>query len=108
MDTPRPSPRTNRTRRVPHPVPIGHAASLSQVTDLHERAARAEKHEMAQRRRAELAEAQLAETQALLRASEERANGLSEQVSSGELSQIILFSSMLHHAPLAVWSLLVH
>ena len=63
---------------------------------------------MAQRRRAELAEAQLAETQALLRASEERANGLSEQVSSGELSQIILFSSMLHHAPLAVWSLLVH
>ena len=31
MDTPRPSPRTNRTRRVPHPVLIGHAASLSQV-----------------------------------------------------------------------------
>ena len=28
MDTPRPSPRTNRTRRVPHPVLIGHAASL--------------------------------------------------------------------------------
>ena len=28
---PRPSPRTNRTRRVPHPVLIGHAASLSQV-----------------------------------------------------------------------------
>ena len=27
MDTPRPSPRTNRTRRVPHPVLIGHAAS---------------------------------------------------------------------------------
>ena len=26
MDTPRPSPRTNRTRRVPHPVLIGHAA----------------------------------------------------------------------------------
>jgi len=26
---PRPSPRTNRTRRVPHPVPIGHAASLT-------------------------------------------------------------------------------
>jgi hypothetical protein len=24
-----PSPRTNRTRRVPHPVPIGHAASLT-------------------------------------------------------------------------------
>ena len=33
MDTPRPSPRTNRTRRVPHPVLIGHAASLSQVLD---------------------------------------------------------------------------
>ena len=31
MDTPRPSSRTNRTRRVPHPVLIGHAASLSQV-----------------------------------------------------------------------------
>ena len=31
MDTPRPSPRTNRTRRVPHPVLIGHAASLTQV-----------------------------------------------------------------------------
>jgi len=31
VDTPRPSPRTNRTRRVPHPVLIGHAASLSQV-----------------------------------------------------------------------------
>ena len=30
MDTPRPSPRTNRTRRVPHPVLIGHAASLLQ------------------------------------------------------------------------------
>ena len=29
MDTPRPSPRTNRTRRVPHPVLIGHAASLT-------------------------------------------------------------------------------
>ena len=28
MDTPRPSPRTNRTRRVPHPVLIGHATSL--------------------------------------------------------------------------------
>ena len=28
---PRPSPRTNRTRRVTHPVLIGHAASLSQV-----------------------------------------------------------------------------
>jgi hypothetical protein len=26
VDTPRPSPRTNRTRRVPHPVLIGHAA----------------------------------------------------------------------------------
>jgi hypothetical protein len=62
------------------------------VTDLHERAARAEKHEMAQRRRVELVEAQLAETQALLRASEERANGLSEQVSQ-------------HPAPLVVWSL---
>jgi len=31
VDTPRPSPRTNRTRRVPHPVLIGHAASLSQA-----------------------------------------------------------------------------
>ena len=31
MDTPRPSPRTNRTRRVPHTVLIGHAASLSQA-----------------------------------------------------------------------------
>jgi hypothetical protein len=30
VDTPRPSPRTNRTRRVPHPVLIGHTASLSQ------------------------------------------------------------------------------
>jgi hypothetical protein len=42
-DTPRPSPRTNRTRRVPHPVLIGHAASLSQVrrTALALRAARA-------------------------------------------------------------------
>jgi hypothetical protein len=30
VDTPRPSPRTNRTRRAPHPVLIGHAASLSQ------------------------------------------------------------------------------
>jgi hypothetical protein len=29
VDTPRPSPRTNRTRRVPHPVLIGHAASLT-------------------------------------------------------------------------------
>jgi hypothetical protein len=28
-DTSRPSPRTNRTRRVPHPVLIGHAASLT-------------------------------------------------------------------------------
>jgi hypothetical protein len=27
VDTPRPSPRTNWTRRVPHPVLIGHAAS---------------------------------------------------------------------------------
>jgi hypothetical protein len=26
VDTPRPSPRTNRTRRIPHPVLIGHAA----------------------------------------------------------------------------------
>ena len=34
MDTPRPSPRTNRTRRVPHPVLIGHAAFLSQVCPL--------------------------------------------------------------------------
>ena len=31
MDTPRPSPRTNRTRRVPHPVLIGHAASAAQI-----------------------------------------------------------------------------
>jgi hypothetical protein len=30
-DTPPPSPRTKSTRRVPHPVLIGHAASLSQV-----------------------------------------------------------------------------
>jgi hypothetical protein len=29
VDTPRPSPRTNRTRRAPHPVLIGHAASLT-------------------------------------------------------------------------------
>ena len=29
VDTPRPSPRTNRTRRVPYPVLIGHAASLT-------------------------------------------------------------------------------
>ena len=29
MDTPRPLPRTNRTRRVPYPVLIGHAASLA-------------------------------------------------------------------------------
>jgi len=29
VDTPRPSPRTNRTRRVPHPILIGHAASLT-------------------------------------------------------------------------------
>ena len=29
METPRPSPRTNRIRRVPHPVLIGHAASLT-------------------------------------------------------------------------------
>ena len=29
MDTPRPSPRTNRTRRVPHPVLIGQTASLT-------------------------------------------------------------------------------
>jgi len=29
VDTSRPSPRTNRTRRVPHPVLIGHAASLT-------------------------------------------------------------------------------
>ena len=35
MDTPRPSPRTNRTRRVPHPVLIGHAASLSQALKNH-------------------------------------------------------------------------
>jgi len=31
VDTPRPSTRTNRTRRVPHPVLIGHVASLSQA-----------------------------------------------------------------------------
>ena len=31
MDTPRPSPRTNRTRRVPHPVLIGHAAPPPRV-----------------------------------------------------------------------------
>jgi len=31
VDTPRPSPRTNRTRRDPRPVLIGHAAPLSQV-----------------------------------------------------------------------------
>ena len=36
MDTPRPSPRTNRTRRVPHPVLIGHAASVSQAADARE------------------------------------------------------------------------
>jgi hypothetical protein len=29
VDTQRPSPRTNLTRRVPHPVLIGHAASLT-------------------------------------------------------------------------------
>ena len=29
VDTPRPSPRTNCTRRVPHPVLIGHTASLT-------------------------------------------------------------------------------
>ena len=29
LDTSRPSPRTNRTRRVPHPVLIGHTASLT-------------------------------------------------------------------------------
>ena len=29
VDTPSPSPRTNRTRRVPHPVLSGHAASLT-------------------------------------------------------------------------------
>jgi len=34
VDTPRPSLRTNRTRRVPHPVLIGHAASLSQVLEV--------------------------------------------------------------------------
>jgi len=32
VDTPRPSPRTNRTRRVPHPVLIGHAAPAGIVT----------------------------------------------------------------------------
>jgi hypothetical protein len=32
VDTPRPSPRTDRTRRVPHPVLIGHAASLTPST----------------------------------------------------------------------------
>jgi hypothetical protein len=31
VDTPRPSPRTNWTRRVPHPVLIGHAASLASL-----------------------------------------------------------------------------
>jgi len=31
VDTLRPSLRTNRTSRVPHPVLIGHAASLSQA-----------------------------------------------------------------------------
>jgi hypothetical protein len=31
VDTPRPSTRTNRTRRVPHPVLIGHAAAAPQV-----------------------------------------------------------------------------
>jgi hypothetical protein len=31
VDTPRPSPRTNRTRRVPHPVLIGHAAGARRV-----------------------------------------------------------------------------
>ena len=41
MDTPRPSPCTNRTRRVPHPVLIGHAASLSQAAALREELASA-------------------------------------------------------------------
>jgi len=31
VDTPRPSPRTNRTRRVPHPVLTGHAATGSRL-----------------------------------------------------------------------------
>ena len=31
VDLAAPPPRTNRTRRVPHPALIGHAASLSQV-----------------------------------------------------------------------------
>jgi hypothetical protein len=33
VDTLRPSPRTNQTRRVPHPVLIGHAASLTPSRD---------------------------------------------------------------------------
>jgi len=33
VDTPRPSPRTDRTRRIPHPVLIGHAASSQALRD---------------------------------------------------------------------------
>jgi hypothetical protein len=33
VDTPRPSPRTSRTRRVPHPVLIGHSAARSQAIE---------------------------------------------------------------------------
>jgi hypothetical protein len=34
VDTPRPSPRTNRTRRVPHPVLIGHAGNPKRLQRL--------------------------------------------------------------------------
>ena len=40
MDTPHPSPRTKWTRRVPHPVLIGHAASLRRSSARATRAAR--------------------------------------------------------------------
>jgi len=73
VDTPRPSPRTNRTRRVPHPVLIGHAASLSQVKGaMQERIARLASllmHERAARRDAQEAHARAAgQLEALFRA----------------------------------------
>jgi len=61
------------------------------VTDLHERAAIAEKAVYQQRRRAELAEAQLAETQAFLRAAEERSRILEDKlVASAERTEVYI------------------
>jgi hypothetical protein len=74
MDTPHPSPRTNRTRRVPHPVLIGHAASLSQVANA--TAAAAEERDFAAAQDALAKLAALARSASLLQAAQSAAAGL--------------------------------